>query len=46
VFPVVPDSAEALHRRGEKMKNLLIYYFLGNIFDKNYQNRFEYTSKL
>ena len=38
-FPVSPGSAEALVRRGGKIKYILIAYFLGNICAKNYRNR-------
>jgi len=38
-FPVSPGSAEALVRWGGKIKYVLITYFLGNIFAKNWCNR-------
>jgi len=38
-FPVSPGSAEALVKCGEKIKCILIAYFLGNICAKNYRNR-------
>jgi len=38
-FPVSPGSAEALVRRGWKIKYSLIAYFLGNICAKNCRNR-------
>ena len=44
MFPVSPGSAKALVRWSGKIKYLLIAYFLTNICDKNYQNRFMYIS--
>ena len=41
-FPVSPGSAEALVRCGEKIKCILIAYFLGNIFAKNCCSRTVY----
>ena len=41
LFP--PGSAEALVRCGEKIKYILIAYFLGNIFAKNCRNRTVYV---
>jgi len=40
VFSVSPGSAEALAKWGGKTKNILIAYFLCNVFTKNYRNRF------
>jgi len=42
-FPVSPCSAEALVRCGEKIKYILITYFLGNIYAKNCHNRTVYV---
>ena len=42
-FPVSAGSAEALVRWGEKIKYILIAYFLGNIFAKNCRNRTVYV---
>jgi len=42
-FCVSLGSAEAVVRRGEKIKHLLTDYFLSNISVKNYQNRFMYV---
>jgi len=41
-FYILPASAEALVTWGGKMKFFLIAYFLGNIYAKNYENRFMY----
>jgi len=38
-FPVSPDDAEALVGWGEKIKYILIAYFLGNICARNCRNR-------
>jgi len=42
-FPVSPGSAEALVRCVGKIKCILIAYFLGNIYAKNYRNRTVYV---
>jgi len=42
-FPVSPGSAEAIVRRGGKIKYVLIAYFLGNICAKNGRNRTVYV---
>jgi len=42
-FRVSPGSAEALVRRGGKIKYILIAYFLHNIFAKNCRNRTVYV---
>jgi len=42
-FPVFPGSAEALVRCGGKIKFILIAYFLGNIYAKNYRNKTVYV---
>jgi len=42
-FSVSQSSAEALVRWGEKIKYLLIAYFVNNVSAENYQNRFMYV---
>ena len=42
-FPLSPGSAEATVRCGEKIKYILIAYFLGNICAKNCRNRTVYV---
>ena len=42
-FHVLPGSAEASVRQGEKIKHLSIAYFLSNMSPKNYQNWFMYV---
>ena len=42
-FPVSPGSAEALVKRGGKIKYVLIAYFLNNTFTKNYCSRTVYV---
>jgi len=37
------NSGEELVRQGEKIKHLLIAYFLCNVSAKNYQNRLMYV---
>jgi len=44
VFPVSLGSAEAQVRWGKKIKSILIDYFLGNTYAKNYRNRTVYVN--
>jgi len=37
-YCIFSGSAEALVRGGGKLKQLLIAYFLGNMYAKNYEN--------
>jgi len=45
-FPISQGNAEALDRWGWKTKHLLISYFLGNTFAKNYRNWITYVKTI